>query len=437
MTAAAAAMTSLVALVRYMETRAPRVDTVQLERERPHSVATRDATSQVAERAALAARDEPVLPIELTATNSEPAASDAPPQALCAPGTLELLVLENDQPVAGADVRVVGRKDGGIDRGSTDDLAALLRATTDASGAVVWSGLASDLYDAHVRHPNGAELACSVEIDSVSARERCIVRFGSGRLHGTVLGDDGELRRDSLVRLTLAQAGGAAELLASTRTDELGQFEFLHLPPGSALAIDGHPDASWLSPGRAVRVELAAGAEREIELGPVAGGGLCSGQLISVGGSRLQATIALRWRESEHDWHATTRAHADGSFELPLRPGNWSAFVAGRSGPIEVARAHVGAEDVSVEAKLPAGCISVRLVDASGSAVEGAIALQDAAGVRSEHPAPGGLAFVAGLAPGAWQVEGSAFDGAEAQLQAILADHGEPLELVLELPSMR
>lgn len=437
MTAAAAAMTSLVALVRYMETRAPRVDTVQLERDAPRRDATQAMTPPVFERAALEVREERAQAIERATEPLEPTLPMNVTPAVCEPGTLELLVLEQDQPVAGADVLVVARKEGGIERGCTDELAARFRATTAADGLVAWGGLASDLYDALVRHPSGAELACSVEIDEQHGRERCIVRFGSGRLRGTVLAEDGEPRRASVVRLALAPTDGASELHAHVSTDDLGQFEFLHLPAGSALAVDGHPDASWLSPGRAVRVDLPSGAEREVVLGPAARGGRCEGRLVAPGGSRVEASVALRWRESEHEWHAATHAHPDGSFELTLRPGTWSAFVAGRDGPIEVARTHVGAEDVRVEAELPAGCLSVRLVDARGSAVEGAVALQDASGVRSEHPAPGGRAFVAGLAPGSWQVEGLAFDGAETVVQATVADHGAPLELVLELPSSR
>lgn len=440
MTAAAAAVTSLVALVRYMETRAPRADTVQLERERPRRVAATEALLPSSERAALEVRDERVI------RPASPAASVEPTQhvesvrtpTLCAPGTLELLVLEDEQPVPGADVLVVARKEGGIDRGCTDDLAPLLRATTDAHGIATWLDLSTDLYDALVRHPAGSELACSVEVDASRGRERCVVRFGSARVRGTVLGEEGEPRRGSLVRLALAQRDGETELISTVHTDELGRFEFLRLPPGSALAIDGHPDASWLSPGRAVRVELPPAAEREVVLGPAPSGSRCEGRLVAPGGTTLHAEVALRWRETEHDWRATTRAHADGSFELTLRPGTWSASVAGRDGQVEVARAQIGADDVRVEAELPTGCISVRLVDASGSPVEGSIALRDATGARSEHPAPGGHAFVAGLEPGSWQVEGLAFDGAATRVQATIADHGAPLELTLELePSTR
>ena len=439
MTSAAAAMTSLVALVRFLETRAPRTDSVQLESRQPRDSATLDAHAGFLERTALeeaSERPAPALP-ELALVAPQAALPPAQRPTLCAPGTLELLVLDDGIPVLGADVLVVARKEGGIDRGCTDDLAPLLRATTSTSGLATWTELAADLYDALVRHPAGAELACSVEIDPSVGRERCVVNFGSARLRGTVVGETGEPRRDSLVRLALAQSNGAAELLANVRTDELGRFEFLHLPPGSALAIDGHPDASWLSPGRAVRVELLDGAEREIELGPAAEGSRCAGRIVAPGGATLGAEIALRWREDEHDWHATTRASSDGSFEVNLRPGTWSAYIAGRDGAVEVARAQIGADDVRVEAELPAGCLSVHLVDASGAAVEGAIALRDAAGVRSEHPAPGGRAFVAGLAPGSWQVEGLAFGGAETVVQTTVADHGAPLELVLELPSSR
>lgn len=437
MTAAAAAMTSLVALVRYMETRAPRVDTVQLDEERPRRVATSQQQPESSERAALEVQAERATrsPNLVASGETTPDVEPARTPALCAPGALELLVLENERPVPGADVLVVARREGGIDRGCTDDLAPLLRATTDANGLAAWFGLSTDLYDARIRHPAGTELACSVEVDASNGRERCIVRFGTARVHGTVLDDDGEPRCNSLVRLALAQAVGETELLATAHTDDLGRFEFPHLPPGSALAIDGHPDASWLSPGRAVRVELAPAAERAVVLGPAANGSRCEGRLVAPGGTTLPAEVALRWRETEHDWHASTRARPDGSFELTLRPGTWSAFVTGRDGQVEVARAEIGADDVRVEAELPAGCLCVRLVDASGSAVEGSIALRDAAGARSEHPAPGGRAFVAGLAPGSWQVEGLAFDGAETHVQATIADHGAPLELTLELGS--
>ena len=435
MTAAAAAVTSLVALVRYMETRTPKADTVQLEREQPRRVATTETLLPSSERAALAVRDERMIrPTSPTASvEPTPRVEAVRAPTVCAPGTLQLLVLENEQPVPGADVLVVPRKEGGIDRGCTDDLAPLLRATTDANGIATWLDLSTDLYDARIRHPAGAELACCVEIHESSGRERCVVRFGSARVRGTVLGDEGEPRRGSLVRLALAQASGETELLSTAHTDELGRFEFLRLPPGSALAIDGHPDASWLSPGRTVRVELSPTADREVLLGPAASGSRCEGRLVAPGGTTLHAEVALRWREIEHNWHATTRAHQDGSFELTLRPGTWSAYVAGRDGQVEIARAQVGADDVRIEAELPTGSISVRLVDADGSAVEGSIALRDATGARSEHPAPGGHAFVAGLAPGSWQIEGLVFDGAETRVQATIADHGAPLELTLEL----
>jgi len=432
MTAAAAAVTCLVALVRYLELRAPHTDTVRIERERSQRVATFEALPTASERAPLEARAEATQSQPSSKSAAEPElASSLPP---CPPGTLELLVLDNERPVNGADVLVVARKEGGIDRGTTDELAPRRRATTDANGIAAWSGLPADFYDALVRHPEGVELACSVAIEPSVGRERCVVRFGSARVHGTVIGDDGEPRRDSLVRLALAQSSGAAELLANVRTDARGRFEFERLPSGSALAIDGHPDASWLSPGRAVRVELPAGSEREIELGPASHGSRCAGRIVAPGGAMLGAEVALRWREDEHHWHATTRASSDGSFEVNLRPGTWSAYIAGRDGAVEVVRARIDTDDVRVDAELPNGCLSVRLVDANGTPVEGAIALRDASGVRSEHPAPGGRAFLAGLAPGTWQVEGLAFDGAETLVQAIVADHGAPLELTLELP---
>ncbi|MBM3987104.1 MAG: hypothetical protein FJ294_03990 [Planctomycetes bacterium] len=434
MTAAAAAMTSLVALVRFLETRAPRTDSVQLEAARTRGAATRDTLGGLLERHALEVSSEHAVPA-LPETVEPQAALELPALPTpCAAGTLELLVLENESPVPGAEVLVVARKEGGIDHGCTDDLAPLLRATTDSSGLAAWVELGADRYDTLVRHPNGAELSCSVEIEPRKGRERCVVSFGSARVHGTVIDHDGEPRRDSPVRLALAPYCGATELFASARTDEFGRFEFLHLPPSSALAIDGHPDVSWLTPGHAVRVELPEGAVREVALGPAAVGSRCEGRLVGPGGAALGAEVALRWREDEHDWHATTRASSDGSFDVNLRPGTWSAYVAGREGALVVARARIGADDVRVEAHLPPGCLSVRLVDASGAAVEGAIALSDAAGVRSEHPAPGGRAFVAGLAPGTWQVEGLAFDGAETLVQATVADHGAPLELTLELP---
>ncbi|MBM3990238.1 MAG: hypothetical protein FJ298_04435 [Planctomycetes bacterium] len=434
MTLAAAAMTSLVALVRFLETRAPRTDAVQLAAARTRDDAPRDTHGELLERQALEVTGEHAAPALSRAVEPQAALELPTLPAPCAQGTLELLVLENESPVPGAEVLVVARKEGGIDRGCTDELAPLLRATTDSSGLAAWVELGADRYDALVRHPNGAELSCSVEIDPHEGRERCIVSFGSARVHGTVIDHDGEPRRDSPVRLALAPSRGATELLANARTDGHGRFEFLHLPPSSALAVDGHPDVSWLTPGHAVRVELTEGAVREVALGPAAEGSRCTGRLVGPLGATLGAEVALRWREDEHDWHATSRASSDGSFDVNLRPGTWSAYVAGREGALVVARARIGADDVQVDAHLPPGCLSVRLVDASGAAVEGAIALRDAAGVRSEHPAPGGRAFVAGLAPGTWQVEGLAFGGAELLVQATVADHGAPLELTLELP---
>jgi hypothetical protein len=107
--------------------------------------------------------------------------------------------------------------------------------------------------------------------------------------------------------------------------------------------------------------------------------------------------------------------------------------VPGREGPIEIAKATLEQAVVEQDLALPAGCVTVQLVDGEGTPIDGAIALVDAQGHRTEHPAPGGTAFVAALTPGVWHVEGLGFSETCTQARVTIADHGAPVELVLEL----
>jgi hypothetical protein len=438
MTAAAAATMCLVALVRHLESREALSEVVERASARAASAepeaapsceritasATMDETAGAPEGSAVS----PEETAEVLTTPESKVATRAVPA-----GTLELLVLEGERPLADAQVFAVGRIEGGLSSGSIDEGARLLQALSGSDGRVAWSELRADHYDTIVRHPDGAELACTLEVPEGFGTETRVVRFGDACLRGVVLDELGEPRADSEVRLALAPCEDGTPLVLTTRTDGAGQFRFQRLPAGSALASDAHPDVSWLSPGRSVRVELQHGTTREIQLGATAVGSLWRGRLLGPGGAPFPNSLALRWREPQQGWNAQARTGLDGAFELHLRPGSWSAFVPGREGPIEIAQATVDRDVVTQDLALPSGCVTVQLVDGEGAPIDGAIALVDAQGHRTEHPAPGGTAFVAALTPGVWQVEGLGFSEAPTQARLTVADHGAPVELVLEL----
>ncbi len=438
MTAAATAMTCLVALVRHLQSREAPSEVV--ERESAHAAHAEPEAAPSFERvAANATNDE--RPVALDGMAELP---QAPTEKLEAPepewrtrtvpaGTLELLVLDGDRPLADAQVMAVGRTEGGLSSGSIDEGARLLQALSGSDGRVAWNDLRADQYDTIVRHPDGAELACTLEVPEGFGTETRVVRFGDASLRGVVLDELGLPRSESEVRLQLAPCDDGAPIALSALTDRAGQFRFTRLPAGSALAFDAHPDVSWLSPGRSVRVELQHGTTREIQLGAAAVGSLWRGRLLGPGGAPFPTSLALRWREPQQGWNAQARTGVDGEFELHLRPGSWSAWVPGREGPIEIAHATVDRDVVTQDLALPSGCVTVQLVDGEGEPIDGAIVLVDAQGHRTEHPAPGGTAFVAALTPGVWQVEGLGFSEAATQARLTVADHGAPVELVLEL----
>lgn len=438
MTAAATAMTCLVALLRHLESRESPSEVV--ERESPRAALVEPEPAFAFERVAANAINDERADARNDRTESQPTSTAvlaAPEQKVrtraVPAGTLELLVLDGDRPLADAQVLAVGRTEGGLCSGSIDEGARLLQALSDSDGRVAWSDLRADQYDTLVRHPGGAELACTLEVPEGFGTETRVVRFGDASLRGVVLDELGEPRAESEVRLQLAPCDDGAPIALTALTDRAGQFRFARLPAGSALAFDAHPDVSWLSPGRSVRVELEHGATREIQLGAAALGSLWRGRLIGPGGAPFPTSLALRWREPRQGWNAQARTGADGEFELHLRPGSWSAFVPGREGPIEIARATVEQEIVEQDLALPSGCVTVQLIDSDGTPIDGAIALVDAQGHRTEHPAPGGTAFVAALTPGVWQVEGLGFSELTTQARVTIADHGAPTSIVLAL----
>jgi hypothetical protein len=431
MTAAAAAVTCLVALVRFLELHSPDAEPVLYEPRVEHASLADTLLPTRSERTVARSSSTP-KPAKSESTSPKP----TPAPILLAPGTLEVLVLDGETPLAGARLTAVGRIEGGIDQNFIEENAHPLLATTSASGLVTWRELAPDQYDLVVRHPDGTETTCAIDVPENLGLERKVVRFGTAAVHGRVMSDEGEPREDSAVRLQVSPANGEHELVFTTRTDQLGRFMFEHLPAGSAFAIDAHPDTSWLSPGRSVRVELGRGDVHQVALGPAERGSLCRGRLLA-NGAPFSLAVPVRWREAERGWYAGGRTSAQGEFELRLRPGKWSASVQGRDGLVELAELVLDGKDLNQDLELPTGCLVVRLVDDEGQPVDGAIALTDASGLRTQHPAPAGLTFLAGLPPGELALEAFGFGETAVQARVTIADSGAHAELVLTVPAAR
>lgn len=428
MTAAAAAVTCLVALVRFLELRSPDAEPVLYE-PRLEKASIADTLLPTRSERIVARSSSTPKPAKTESAATKP----APAPILLAPGTLELLVLDGETPLAGARLTAVGRIEGGIDQGFIEENAHPLLATTSASGLVTWRELAPDQYDLVVRHPDGSEATCALDVPENLGLERKVVRFGTAAVHGRVMSDEGEPREESVVRLQVSPAGGEHELVFTTRTDHLGHFAFERLPAGSALAIDAHPDTSWLSPGRSVRVELGRGDVHQVELGPAERGSLCRGRLLA-NGAPFSLAVPVRWREAERGWYAGGRTSAQGEFELRLRPGKWNVSVPGRDGLVELAELVLDGKDLNRDLELPGGCLVVRLVDVEGQPVDGAITLTDSSGLRTQHPAPDGLTFLAGLSPGDFGLEAFGFGETPVQGRVTIADSGAHAEVLLRVP---
>lgn len=138
MTAAAAAVTCLVALVRFLEARSPDAEPVLYEPRFEEKASIAETLLPTRSERVVARSSSTPKPAKTESTSTKP----APAPILLAPGTLELLVLDGETPLAGARLTAVGRIEGGIEQGFIEENAHPLLATTSASGLVTWRELA-------------------------------------------------------------------------------------------------------------------------------------------------------------------------------------------------------------------------------------------------------------------------------------------------------
>jgi len=259
------------------------------------------------------------------------------------------------------------------------------------------------------------------------------------RLQGRVFASDGEPARQCMVSIVRQDAPDtdAAEQWRGAMTTDDGRYDFAGLSPGAWELFIGDGDGTSIGLVGVVEVPAAAAHEMDVRLS----GGVLAGQATSADGGQPvpRAVVILMRRDvSGAAWafHGRQLADPSGRFRIEHLPAGRYEFTvhdidgvlaAAGSGDVLLGT-DVVLEGVDV-ALLPGGSLVVRVRDARGSPVAGALVeFSDVAGrswqfAATPRTGADGILRSRGMPPGLWHVAVS------APSQAGLASREFPVEL--------
>ncbi len=258
----------------------------------------------------------------------EPVVACAPDAAAepAPPGALEVIVVLDEQPLAGALVRVSGTGEG---RGTS--------AWTGADGWARLRDLGAGRYEVEaVLERPAATQSEHVTLEAGRAGERLLFEFGWSTILGVVRDERGEPASGRRVAVDRTLYCGERSRVATT--DEQGAYRIGGLPPGEY----GVTCAGRILGG----IDVGAGATCVVDVGGTLPWARWSGALRLPSGAAPIGSVELRLRHVESGATSTLRTADDGALEALLEPGTYAVVAEGLHRALELGMLEIGTLEI-------------------------------------------------------------------------------------------
>lgn len=267
-----------------------------------------------------------------------------------------------EQPVAGAEVTLHEDYDPRTNS-PTLELPVLASTRSATDGSFHFDRRAPGTFTLRAKtRASMREMRVVLRESAPGARVRLV--FGTGRIHGTLHGENGALLEGLKVTLSGIEAveskphpdpnkpplvvsihipyGGSLRAVHSS--DELGNFSFDELPADSYYLDVRAAEGTWRNdwPGRMDRIVLVEGEDLELDAGPPDGPVYWRGVLRNAGGELVVGGGTLHLERDERSragssvhTYIEARVQQDGKFDFAIEPARWKVALSLASHPEE------------------------------------------------------------------------------------------------------
>ena len=379
-------------------------------------------------------RSSALAPADPSTALEEPSGTDLALLQVELPlGTLEVLVLEGREPLAGVRVLAHGLLGGGAPEQLELRDGHGLEAVTGNDGLVRFQGVAPDSYSVRALAPGRAPLETSA-IHTRNRSRRVLLVFGGAQVHGTVYDRSG-----APVPACRVSVGAHRSPIddqwteAFGETDAAGRYEIAGLVSADVIWVS----RSCGGEKESVSTRLGPGEERQVDFGVLGGAPRWTGTVRDVSGAPVElagdiATLRLEDRRRDR-FGFDERGH----FEVELAPGNYTLTSSGFGGSIVIGEVSVPPEGLAQDVTLPGTRLEVELVyagtDPAGRSLDRvAVFLADDPEVQGHRAelGTGGLRGFRCVPPGRYWLRTSPLRPLGNDPAPVVVRAGEPLQRI-------
>ena len=328
----------------------------------------RDDTARIEARVSTdAAAPQPAEPASSPAPLGDPSEAELETFArVCAPGTIEGIVLRGRVPVGGGSAWLGSDSNGGLPWGGPpvwDRDPNVRRTAIGRDGVFRFEGLDAGDYGVGVLTSDGATRHVYLTLRSDAPTRRLRIVLGCGGIRGRVY--DARGGPCAGWEVSMANWGhtlAGVQVIDGTTSDAAGAFQFAGLTAGNYVLMAAPATGASPTERRNLYAELEPCEWKTVDFGSAGGTCLWTGRVLSPRGDPLVLMPLTELRIASQA--AKVSAALDhGRFEIRLAEGNYDlglfAYV-GTMGPVSLGSVAIHGEHLERDVTLPGAMVRVR-----------------------------------------------------------------------------